>query len=190
MPYLLESQNGSLKGKRILDIACNSGFWSIQCALLGANVVGFDARPELIEQANLVKSIVGLDNVDFKVLDFWDMSPETLGRFDIVLNLGILYHLPKTQEALELTKSMAIGNILLDTGLYPSEDSIIKLVWQEPFDIRAAATPGVVGFPSKGAVDLMLRHTGVTEWREIPIRSTDMPQDYLDNRRASWLIKV
>jgi 2-polyprenyl-3-methyl-5-hydroxy-6-metoxy-1,4-benzoquinol methylase len=64
MPYVVASQGGSLKGKRVLDIACNSGFWSIQCALLGAEVVGFDARPELIEQANLLKQITGADNVD------------------------------------------------------------------------------------------------------------------------------
>ena len=80
----------------MLDIACNSGFWSLQCALLGAKVVGFDARGELVEQAKLIKAIVGADNVEFKVLDFWDMSPQALGgTFDVVLNLGILYHLPK-----------------------------------------------------------------------------------------------
>jgi 2-polyprenyl-3-methyl-5-hydroxy-6-metoxy-1,4-benzoquinol methylase len=90
-----EAQNGSLQGKRVLDIACNSGFWSIQCALLGADVVGFDARVELIEQANLVKSIVGINRVKFKLLDFWNMSPRLLdGTFDIVLNLGILYIYP------------------------------------------------------------------------------------------------
>ena len=101
MPYLVEAENGSLQGKRILDIACNSGFWSIQCALLGAEVVGFDSRPELIEQANLIKSIVGIDNVTFKILDFWDTLD---GTFDIVLNLGILYHLPSPLEVLQLTK--------------------------------------------------------------------------------------
>jgi 23S rRNA G2069 N7-methylase RlmK/C1962 C5-methylase RlmI len=36
MPYVVQSQGGALEGKRVLDIACNSGFWSIQCALLGA----------------------------------------------------------------------------------------------------------------------------------------------------------
>ena len=191
IPHLLESQGGTLRGKRVLDIACNSGFWSIQCALLGAEVVGFDARPDLIDQANLIKSIVGLENVNFRVLDFWDMSPQNLGgTFDVVLNLGILYHLPKPLEALELTKKMASKNILLDTGVFPSNDTIIKLVWEEPYDIRAAATAGVVGFPSKGAVDMMLRHIHVTDWYEIPIRTADMPMDYIDNKRASWLIKV
>ncbi len=40
MPYLVAACGGSLEGKRVLDIACNSGFWSLQCALLGAEVVG------------------------------------------------------------------------------------------------------------------------------------------------------
>ena len=191
MPYLLQAQNGSLEGKRVLDIACNSGFWSIQCALLGADVVGFDARAELIEQANLIKGIVGTDNVEFRVLDFWDMSPQSLGgTFDIVLNLGILYHLPKPLEALELTRAMADDCILLDTAIYPSGNAVIKLSWEEPDDIRKASNAGFVAFPSKGAIDLMLKHMRVAEWFEIPLRTTDMPRDYLDDKRASWLIKV
>jgi SAM-dependent methyltransferase len=55
MPYVIQAHDGSLRGKRVLDIACNSGFWSIQCGLLGAEVVGFDARQELIEEANLIR---------------------------------------------------------------------------------------------------------------------------------------
>jgi SAM-dependent methyltransferase len=191
MPYLIQAENGSLQGKRILDIGCNSGFWSIQCALLGAEVVGFDARPELIEQAELVKSIVGVDNAAFRLLDFWDMSPQSLhGTFDIVLNLGMLYHLPSPLEALQLTKSMARRVIVLDTAVYPSNDSVIRLSWEEPFDIRAAVNSGIVAAPSKRAVDLMLRHVGVAGWYEIPVRTTEMPPDYLENRRASWLIEV
>jgi SAM-dependent methyltransferase len=191
IPYLVEAQSGSLQGKRILDIACNSGFWSIQCALLGAEVVGFDARADLIDQANLIKSIVGVNNVEFRALDFWDMSPQSLdGTFDIVLNLGILYHLPNPLEALQLTKSMARRIILLDTQVYPSNDSIIKLIWEEPHDIRLANISGIVSYPSKRSISFMFRHIGIAEWFEIPIRTTDMPRDYLDHRRASWLIKV
>ena len=126
MPYLVEAENGSLQGKRILDIACNSGFWSIQCALLGAEVVGFDSRPELIEQANLIKSIVGIDNVTFKILDFWDMSPQSLdGTFDIVLNLGILYHLPSPLEVLQLTKAMARMRFILLDRMGASRSNVV-----------------------------------------------------------------
>jgi hypothetical protein len=35
-----------------------------------------------------------------------------------------------------------------------------------------------------------LKHRRVAEWFEIPLRTTDMPRDYLDDKRASWLIKV
>jgi|GEM_PF-1131528 SAM-dependent methyltransferase len=191
MPYLIAANNGSLRGKRILDIACNSGFWSIECALLGAEVVGFDGRAELIEQAELVRSIVGLDNVQFRVLDFWDMSPQAPGgTFDIVLNLGILYHLTEPLKALELTKSIARQHILLDTEVYPSREPIIKLRWEEPADIRNAIGSGIVASSSKSSIDLMLRHIGFAGWFEIPLRTTDMPRDYLDRERASWLIKV
>ena len=191
MPYLVAAQGGSLQDKRILDIACNSGFWSIQCALLGAEVVGFDARTELIEQANLIKSIVGVNNVEFRVLDFWDMNPQALGgTFDIVLSLGILYHLPKPLEALQLIKLMTRKNILLDTAVYPSNNPIVMLHWEEPSDIRKAVSSGIVAHPSKKSIDFMLSHIGAFEWFEIPIRTSDMPPVYLDQGRASWLIEV
>jgi len=191
MPYLLQGQAGSLRGKRVLDIACNSGFWSIQCALLGADVIGFDGRQELIEQANLIRGIVGLNNVQFRVLDYWEMSPQTLGgKFDIVLNLGILYHLPKPLEALEFTIRMANGYVLLDTQLWPATEPLIWMHWEEPYDIRNATRPGMVAYPSKSGLDIMLRHIGAAEWQELPMRTADMPADYLAQRRASWLIRV
>jgi SAM-dependent methyltransferase len=191
MPYLIESQGGSLKGTRVLDIACNSGFWSIQCALLGAEVVGFDARPELIEQANLLKWITGVESAEFRVLDFWRMSPKALGgQFDVVLNLGFLYHVPKPVETLELTRMMARKHILLDTAVHPSEELAIYLKWEEPSDIRMAVEEGIVALPTKPGVELMLRHLKAKGWFEIPVRTRDMPIDYLRGRRASWLIEV
>lgn len=191
MPYLIQSQQGSLKGKRILDIACNAGFWSIQCALLGAEVVAFDARPELVKQADLVKSIVGVNNVTFKVLDFKDMSPQTLnGTFDVALNLGFLYHVSNPLEALKQTKTMTRGNILLDTAVFRSCNPIIQLRWEDPSDIWTAYRAGIVTFPSKRAVNLMLKHLDVSDWFEIPMRNSALPRDYLEHRRVAWLIKV
>ena len=190
MPHLVKAAGGSLRGKRVLDIACNSGFWSFQCALMGAEVIGFDARPELIAQANLVKSVVGSQNLHFQVLDFWDMSAATLGGdFDIVLNLGILYHLSNPLPALQRTFAMAREHVLLDTEVYPSTDSVIKLRWEEPDYIRSAARSGIVVIPSKSAVELMFKELAVSGWCEIPIRH-DMPRDYRELRRTSWLIKV
>jgi SAM-dependent methyltransferase len=191
MPHVLAAQKGTLEGKRVLDIACNSGFFSIQCALLGAEVVGFDGRPDVIDHANFIKSIVGVSNADFRVLDFWDMDPESLGgRFDVVLNLGILYHLPKPLLGLERTVAMARDTLLLDTAVYPSGDPVVWMQWEEPIDIRYATERGVAAMPSKRSVELMLRHIGVPDWYEIPLRRGNEMRNYQAHKRASWLIEV
>ena len=187
MPYLVDALGGSLKGKRILDIACNSGFWSIQCALLGATVVGFDARSELIEQAELVKKIVGTENVDFLILPFEEMTLEKLGRFDAVLNLGILYHLPDPLAALFATKAMAETVIVVDTSLWATDEPVVHYHWEEPVDIRDAVSAGIVGYPSASALELMLRHIGIPAAYRVPIATDDMPQDYLTGERATWI---
>jgi 2-polyprenyl-3-methyl-5-hydroxy-6-metoxy-1,4-benzoquinol methylase len=145
MPHVVAAQGGSLRGKRVLDIACNSGYWSIQCALLGADVIGFDARPELIEQATWLKQITGATSAQFRVLDFWAMTPEALGgTFDVVLNLGFLYHVATPIEALARTRSMAHGHVVLDTAIHPADDVALHLKWEEPTDIRMAAAAGFV----------------------------------------------
>lgn len=191
MPHLLAAHGGSLQGMRVLDIGCNSGFWSTQCALLGAQVVGFDARPQNIEQANLVKRVAGITNLEYKVLDFWDISPESLGgTFDIVLCLGFLNHLPYPIEALRLIKSMSRKHILLDTSIYGSTDSAVILEWQQSDDIRHAKRYGIVASPSKKAVELIFREIGVAEWFEIPIVNPDTPEDYRKQYRGCWLIAV
>ena len=191
MPDVLAANGGSLEGLRVLDIACNSGFWSMQFALLGADVTGFDARDELVAQANLVKEIVGVDNVEFKKLDFFEMTPEALGgTFDLVLNLGVLYHLPEALDTLARTRAMATKHILLDTGVHTTSNAAVYVRWEDPYDIHAAADPGIVALPSRSAIDLMLEHVGVSSWYEIPMRSEDMPLDYLRRSRTSWMITV
>jgi hypothetical protein len=66
----------------------------------------------------------------------------------------------------------------------------MKLCWEDPTDIRNATGSGIVASPSKSGIELMLRHIGIARWFEIPIRIPDMPRDYLDRWRSSWLIEV
>jgi hypothetical protein len=128
-------------------------------------------------------------NAEFRVLDFWSMSPETLGgTFDVVLDLGLLYHLADPLRALERTKAVARGTIVLDTQVFPSARPLMAVRWEEPEDIRSAATAGIVVYPSKRSVGLMLRHLRFGAWFEVPVRTQDMPPVYRNGRRASWII--
>lgn len=191
MPYAMDAAGGSLAGKRVLDMACNSGFWSIQCALLGAEVVGFDARPEMVAQANLLKEATGAASATFRQMHFAEATPEALGgTFDIVLNLGLLYHLPDPLAAIDRTLRLSHGHVLLDTATHPVDEHLVYLMWEQPLDIRMAAAEGMVAVPSAQSVELMLRHLGVRSSLRIPVRSADIPDVYRTQRRASWLIKV
>jgi hypothetical protein len=55
---------------------------------------------------------------------------------------------------------MAREYILLVTMVYRSNDSVLKLRWEEPADIRSARKSGIVAYPTKSAIDLMLKHIG------------------------------
>ena len=93
-PALLDLYGGSLAGKRVLDVACNCGGFSFEAARAGADrVLGFDVADRYIEQANPIRRALGVDQPEFRVMSIDDVTPEKTGSFDVVLCLGILYHL-------------------------------------------------------------------------------------------------
>ena len=64
-------------------------------------------------------------NVDYRLFNLWEMTPDALGgMFDVVLTLGILYHLTKPVEALERTKAMSRDHVLLDTSVFATRASL------------------------------------------------------------------
>ena len=82
-----------LTGLRILDLACAHGAYSLELAARGAQVLGLEGREEWLELARRKKQELSLSNVDFVQDDVRNLSKEKYGEFDIVLCLGILYHL-------------------------------------------------------------------------------------------------
>jgi tRNA (mo5U34)-methyltransferase len=103
---------------RCLDIACNEGFFSFELAKRGAReVVGFDARPIVIEKAQLVQSQLSHPNVSFSLFDLEQLSAEWKGRFDVVLCLGIVYHLENPIGCLRRVRSVTEKVCVIDTQL-------------------------------------------------------------------------
>jgi tRNA (mo5U34)-methyltransferase len=78
-----------LQGKRLLDIGCADGFFSLKCEELGADVIGIDG----IHRDGL-KYVRKILNPKFRYycIDFLSPSLHELGRFDVILYLGVLYH--------------------------------------------------------------------------------------------------
>jgi 2-polyprenyl-3-methyl-5-hydroxy-6-metoxy-1,4-benzoquinol methylase len=82
-----------LETLRILDLACLEGLYAVELARRGANVVAIEGREANIEKARFVKQALALDNLELIQDDVRHLNTPQHGQFDVVLCLGILYHL-------------------------------------------------------------------------------------------------
>jgi SAM-dependent methyltransferase len=67
----------------------------------GVRVLGVEGRQYNIDRAEFVRSILGLENVKFLLVDLEKYDMAKLGRFDVVFCSGILYHLPEPWTLIE-----------------------------------------------------------------------------------------
>jgi tRNA (mo5U34)-methyltransferase len=100
-------------GKSVLDIGCNAGFYSIEMRRRGAErVVGIDSDGRYLEQARLASDTLGFDDIEFAKVDVYDVA--AIGeRFDLVIFMGVLYHLRHPLLALDLIREHVAGDLLL-----------------------------------------------------------------------------
>lgn len=90
---------------RVLDLACLEGHYGIEFALHGAKVVGIEGRDANLAKAQFAKDALSLSNLELVRDDVRNLSRERYGEFDVVLCLGILYHLD-APDAMELVKNV------------------------------------------------------------------------------------
>jgi SAM-dependent methyltransferase len=99
---------------RVLDLGCLEGLYSIELAKRGAEVVGIEGREANIAKARFAKEALGLDTVEFAQDDVRNLRGEAYGEFDVILCLGLLYHLEAEdvfallEQIGELSRRMAI----------------------------------------------------------------------------------
>src|SRR5438105_1992817 len=81
-----------LRGRTVLDVGCNAGYYSIEMKRRGADrVVAIDHDPAYLAQARYAAEINGAD-IEFRQLDVYSLG-QLNERFDLVLFMGVLYHL-------------------------------------------------------------------------------------------------
>src|SRR5215475_3121430 len=93
-----------LIGKRVLDIGTWDGWFSFEMERRGAEVVAIDCwdNPRFHEIHSILNS-----HVEYREMDVYELSPKRIGKFDIVLFMGVLYHLKHPLLALEKVCSVA-----------------------------------------------------------------------------------
>jgi SAM-dependent methyltransferase len=114
-----------LAGLRILDLACLEGLYAVEFARHGAQVVAIEVREASIEKARFAKETLALENLTFAQDDVRNLSAQRYGVFDVVLCLGILYHLdvPDIFSFLERVSEVCRGFAIIDTHTGTSEQS-------------------------------------------------------------------
>ena len=116
-----------LRGKRVLDIGAWDGWFSFECERRGAQVVAVDcvALNTFLEARELLQS-----QVEYLTLDVSELSAAKLGRFDIVLFFGVLYHLRHPLQGLEKVVELCTDLALVESFVIAPELRTIPAVME------------------------------------------------------------
>ncbi|MEA2841864.1 MAG: tRNA (mo5U34)-methyltransferase [Methylobacteriaceae bacterium] len=165
-----------LSGKSVLDIGCNGGFYSIEMKRRGARrVVGIDHDPDYLAQARFAADVLRLD-IEFHQLSVFDVA--LLGeRFDVVIFMGVLYHLRHPLLALDLIRAHAADDMLIFQSMQRGSKDIAEFaddypiteigIFDQPdypklhfIENRYAHDPTNWFVPNRAGAEAMLRSAG------------------------------
>jgi tRNA (mo5U34)-methyltransferase len=165
-----------LTGKAVLDLGCNAGFYAFEMKRRGAaRVVAVDSDPRYLAQARLAADVLGLD-IELRELSVYRVA-ELESRFDLVIFMGVLYHLRHPLLALDLLFDHVVGDQLLFQSMLRGPDTVPALEPDYAFDETAQfALPGYPAMyfvehryagdwtnwwlPNRAGVEAMLRSAG------------------------------
>ena len=119
---------GKLANARAADLGCLEGGFALALAQRGMNVVGIEARERNIEKARLLKQHFDLPNLELVKGDVKNFSRENFGDFDVVLALGILYHLDQPTEWLRQIAGATRNLLIVDSHFAPADQASLALI--------------------------------------------------------------
>ena len=165
-----------LTGMSVLDMGCNAGFFSLEMKRrVAERVVAADSDPRYLAQAALASEVTGLP-LELRQLSVHSVA-ELGCRFDLVLLLGVIYHLRHPLLALDLLHLHAVGDLLLFQSLLRGSDAVGEVAEDYGFDETApfarpdfpvvhfiehryAGDPTNWWIPNRGCAEAMLRSAG------------------------------
>jgi tRNA (mo5U34)-methyltransferase len=155
-----------LSGITVLDIGCNAGFYSMEMKRRGAaRVLGIDSDPRYLAQARFAAEMSELD-VEFRQHSVYDVAK--LGeKFDLVIFMGVLYHLRHPLLALDLIHEHVAGDMLLFQSMQRGSQEIEPV--EEDYDFSETAVLDRPGYPKMAFVEHRYSHDPTNWW--IPNRA-------------------
>jgi tRNA (mo5U34)-methyltransferase len=174
--HFAESLPPSLAGKTVLDIGCNGGFYALEMKRRGAlRVLGIDEDEGYLAQARFAAEVHELE-IEFRHMNVYDVA-QLKERFDLVLFMGVLYHLRYPLLALDRLAQHVVGDQLLFQSMLRGSLELQALEEDYPFaesrafdqpswpklhfvERRYAHDPTNWWVPNRACVEAMLRAAG------------------------------
>jgi tRNA (mo5U34)-methyltransferase len=122
-----------LRGKTVLDIGCNGGFYAIEMKKRGADlVVAIDEASDYLAQARFAAEVSQV-KIEFQQMSVYDVA-QLKQQFDLVLFMGVLYHLRHPLLALDLLAEHVVKDSMVFQSLLRGHDGEMKLEQDYPFE--------------------------------------------------------
>jgi len=109
-----------LDGWTALDIGCNAGFYAFELAKRGARVTGLEIDMHYLTQARWAAERYGCE-IDFRRGSVYDLC-NAHEQWDLVLFMGVLYHLRHPLLALDAVARVVRRMLVLQTLTIPGEE--------------------------------------------------------------------
>jgi SAM-dependent methyltransferase len=167
-----------LAGARVLDLGAGEGAFALELALQGADVVAVEGREGNAARARFAAEALGLANLEVVHADVQELT--SLGTFDVILCLGVLYHL-EAAPALALVRRVAESTsrlAIFETQIALSGRRVEQLdgkVYrgrsypEDAVERGAALVSGTSFWPTKASLLNMLSAAGFTSVAEVRV---------------------
>lgn len=157
-----------LDGRSVLDIGCNAGFYAIEMKRRGAGrVVGIDSDERYLAQARLVAQVLGFPDIEYRQLSVYDVG--ALGeKFDLVVFMGVLYHLRHPLLALDLIREHVAGELMLFQTMQQGSVDVVQVPEDHPFHVPGTMQPPSYfdnpGYPRMHFIERSFAHDWTNWW--------------------------
>lgn len=154
-----------LSGRTVLDIGCNAGFYSVELARRGARVTALDVDARYLRQARWAADLWGVaDRIEFEHAPVY-----ALGRrrrtWDIVLFLGVLYHLRYPMLGLDVVSRCTRELLVVQTLSAPGAPDFDA---PRDLDLRDRAPLGAPAWPKLSFIEHRLADDPTNWWAPNP----------------------
>ena len=134
-----------MSGLTLADVGASNGYFSFEAHKRGAKVVAFDFRHKDNSGFGLAQYINGVNEIEHHHVNVLEISAEKYGQFDIVLALGLFYHVSDPYMALANCAALSRKRLLIES--YCIDRQLPDRLASEPV---MRFLPDPVRFPKQG----------------------------------------